>query len=190
MRAAFRPRLLIVEANLRLPLHADMIINYGLYVANHTWQSEWAGGGACYASASRLAFLRLARAHGYSLVAEVAPDLYFVRDDVLAAAGAPFAHTNIITAIAIDAARAGIVGRVSGGQVRAQMPPCTEAEPLRCPSLPNTLNFGWGGRIATDCLRAFGERGFGNTSSLMVHDGHSHAHGRGHEGRAPQGRGS
>ena len=83
----YRPRVVLVETTFALHEPSDMV---AVYEPAHRWD------GTCYSSASTLAFVRLARAFGYSVVGAHPPDLYWVRDDVLEAARlhAPYTHTN------------------------------------------------------------------------------------------------
>lgn len=82
----YRPRVIIVETLFSLNEHTDMV---RVYNAKKAWDLS------CYISASMLAYYRLARAHGYSIVGALAPDLYWVRDDVLhGKKRVPYTHTN------------------------------------------------------------------------------------------------
>lgn len=72
----FRPRVVVVETNFGLNRFTDMTRAYD---NKSTWD------GTCYSSASTLAFTRLARHYHYSVVGAMPPDLFWVRDDVLAA---------------------------------------------------------------------------------------------------------
>ena len=153
LRARYRPRVLIAEVTVLLPLHADMVINYD---AKHSWD------GTCYVGGSRRSWLTLARAHGYSLVGQVAPDLYFVRDDVLHAAGSPFAHVNNLQRIDEDARYAGNSWDTGSSLDLFRYVPYKEQ------------------KLQKVCLQYWQKRGFGNTTTLMPTNGQGE-HVRGHE---------
>ena len=99
--AGWRPRVLMVEYAYGLPLGApDMVMPYR---ANHR------NDGTCYGSASATSFQMLLREFRYSLVSVMLPDLYFVRDDVLATrADGPYMHTNDLRRLEHDGMRFGI----------------------------------------------------------------------------------
>ena len=71
----YRPRVVIVETVFQLNSDWDAVVSYA---ADHRWD------GTCYSSASVSAYYRMARYFNYSLVLGMLPDLYWVRDDVLA----------------------------------------------------------------------------------------------------------
>lgn len=71
----YRPRVVIVETCFNVNSDWDAVISYA---ADHRWD------GTCYGSASVAAYYRMARHFNYSLVLGMLPDLYWVRDDVLA----------------------------------------------------------------------------------------------------------
>jgi len=82
----WRPRVFIVEYVSFLPLSMDMVIKYN---PSHRWD------GTCYGSANARAYFNLARRYNYSLVLQMSPDLYFVRDSDLEASGLPaYEYTN------------------------------------------------------------------------------------------------
>ena len=158
LRARYRPRVLIAEVTVLLPLHADMVINYD---AKHSWD------GTCYVGGSRRSWLTLARAHGYSLVGQVAPDLYFVRDDVLHAAGSPFAHVNNLQRIDEDA-------RYAGNGCKAQV--CGIWTGISGSSI-RSVPFRKERKLQKVCLQHWQKRGFGNTTTLMPKNGQGEHHG-------------
>ena len=100
LRAGYRPRVVVVEYNAQLGPEKDLVAKYS---PTHRWDMS------CYISASITAFYKLARLNGYSIVASMLPDLYWVRDDVLVGkSGKPkvsYAHTNNVTALFYAAAR-------------------------------------------------------------------------------------
>ena len=82
LRAGYRPRVVVVEYNAQLGPEKDLVAKYS---PTHRWDMS------CYISASITAFYKLARLNGYSIVASMLPDLYWVRDDVLAGRSYEFA---------------------------------------------------------------------------------------------------
>ena len=74
-RGKYRPRVVMVETNFHPNATADVVIPY---------QSDrWLGCCNCWQSASVKAYSILARRYNYSIVGSLAPDLYWVRNDVL-----------------------------------------------------------------------------------------------------------
>ena len=74
LRHGYRPRVIIVEACFQLPSEVDAVV---LYHRAHRWDFS------CYHSASVRAYHALAQRYQYSVVHAMAPDLYWVRNDVL-----------------------------------------------------------------------------------------------------------
>ena len=77
LRGGYRPRVVIVEYNAQLGVELDRIKNYE---PTSTWKMD------CYLSASITSYFTLAKHYNYSVVASMLPDLYWVRNDVLAKA--------------------------------------------------------------------------------------------------------
>ena len=74
LRHGYRPRVIIVETCFQLPSEVDAVV---LYHRAHRWDFS------CYNSASVRAYHALAQRYQYSVVHAMAPDLYWVRNDVL-----------------------------------------------------------------------------------------------------------
>ena len=80
LRHGYRPRVIVVEYQSALPAEHDMVL---LYEKTHRWD------GSCYSSGGILSYSHLGAHYGYTLVGATGPNLYFVRDTVLAAAHGP-----------------------------------------------------------------------------------------------------
>jgi hypothetical protein len=94
LHRGYRPRVVIVETDFWLNETIDATIAYS---PNHAWL----GMGSCWGSASVLAYRNLARRFGYAIILGMAPDLYWVHDDVLQATVGPNAYdtTNDVSRI-------------------------------------------------------------------------------------------
>jgi hypothetical protein len=83
----YRPRVVVIEYNGCLSPHEDKVV---IYYPNNHWD------GTNYYGASILAFYKLGRKYGYSLVyaENRGANIFFVRDDVLESCGSLFKNTN------------------------------------------------------------------------------------------------
>ena len=155
LRHGYRPRVIVVEYQSALPAEHDMVL---LYEKTHRWD------GSCYSSGGILSYSHLGAHYGYTLVGATGPNLYFVRDTVLAAAHATFKHAN-------DPKK---LWAVAHGPESTELPSkAAELDAGKKALLERYVAtieiYGKAFRANTErCVETFRQRGFATAASLLV----------------------